>query len=78
MAQGVGGDRRSERIEAHGATILGVLGEKADITIDELRRRLAGEGLIFGDGAIRRFFKRRASTRKKRPRTPASGIAPTS
>ena len=74
----LGGDRRSERIEAHAATILALLDETADITIDELRRRLGDKGLIFGDGTIRRFFKRHAITRKKRPRTPASRIAPIS
>jgi transposase len=42
----LGGDRRSGRIEAH--------------------------------GAIRRFLKRHKITRKKRPRTPASRIAPIS
>lgn len=59
-----GGDRRSGRIEAHAETILALLDEKADITIDELRRRLGGKGLIFGDGTIRRFFKRHHAQKK--------------
>lgn len=70
-----GGDRRSGRIEAHGATILAVLEETPDITLDELRRRLADKGLIFGDGTVRRFLKRHRITRKKRPRTPPSRTA---
>lgn len=74
----LGGDRRSARIEAHGATILAVLDTTPDITLDELRHQLAGKGLIFGDGTVRRFLKRHAITRKKRPRTPASRIAPIS
>lgn len=73
----LGGDRRSGRIEAHGATILAVLDETADITLDELRRRLADQGLIFGDGTVRRFLKRHKITRKKRLRTPPSRTAPT-
>lgn len=73
----LGGDRRSGRIEAHGATILAVLDETADITLDELRRRLADQGLIFGDGTVRRFLNRHKITRKKRLRTPPSRTAPT-
>jgi len=74
----LGGDRRSGRIEAHGATILAMLEETKDITLEELRRLLADKGLIFGDGTVRRFLKRHKITRKKRLRTPASRIAPTS
>ena len=74
----LGGDRRSGRIEAHGATILELLEGARDITIDELRRRLADMGLTFGDGTLRRFFKRHAITRKKRPRTPPNRTAPMS
>ena len=74
----LGGDRRSGRIEAHGATILTILDDTADITLDELRRRLAGQGLIFGDGTVRRFLKRHKITRKKRPLTPASKTVPIS
>jgi transposase len=74
----LGGDRRSGRIEAHGATILAILDEVPDITLDELRRQLADKGLVFGDGTVRRFLTRHKITRKKRPRTRASRIAPTS
>jgi transposase len=74
----LGGDRRSGRIEAHGATILAMLDETTDITLEELRRQLAAQGLVFGDGTIRRFLKRHKITRKKRPRTPASRTAPIS
>ena len=69
-----GGDRRSGRVEAHGATILALVEETPDIAIEELRRTLADKGLVFGYGTIRRFFARHAITRKKRPRTPASRI----
>ncbi|MDD9993267.1 MAG: helix-turn-helix domain-containing protein [Rhodospirillales bacterium] len=40
----VGGDRRSGRIEAHSAPILGMLSDTPDVTIEELRRLLAGPG----------------------------------
>ena len=55
----LGGDRRSGRIEAHRALILGVLAETPDITIEELRHRLAGRGPGYGDGTIQRFLARR-------------------
>ena len=58
--------------------ILALLAEAPDITLEELRRRLAEVGLVFGDGTVRRFLKRHAITRKKRPRTPASRTDPTS
>ena len=74
----LGGDRRSGRIEAHKETILAMLKETPDAAIEELRRSLAQEGLVFGEGTIRRFLIRHGITRKKRPRTPASRIARTS
>jgi transposase len=74
----LGGDRRSGRIEAHGAMILAMLEETADITLQELRRQLGENGLVFGDGTVRRFLKRHKITRKKRRRMPRSKTARTS
>jgi transposase len=74
----LGGDRRSQRIEAHHAAVLAALGCDGDATIEEVRRDLASQGLSFGFGTIQRFFTRRHITRKKRPRTPQSKAAPTS
>jgi transposase len=72
-----GGDRLSGRIEAQAGTILGLLRETPDITIEELRRALVERGHAFGYGTIRRFFQRHAITRKKRPATPRNRTAPT-
>lgn len=74
----LGGDRRSGRIEAHKETILAMLKETPDAAIEELRRSLAQEGLVFGEGTLRRFLVRHGITRKKRPRTPANRTARTS
>jgi len=74
----LGGDRRSGRIEAHHETVVAALGPGRDATIEEVRASLAKQGLVFGFGTIQRFFARHAITRKKRPRTPASRIGPTS
>ena len=52
----LGGDRRSAHVEAHRDLIIGTLADTPDITIEELRRSLAGRG--FGYGAIQRFLVR--------------------
>lgn len=74
----LGGDRRSARIEGQAALIGRILGETPDITIDELRRALAGHGHPFGYGTIQRFFARHNITRKKRPATPVNSSGRTS
>lgn len=76
--KGQGGDRRSGRIEAHGAAVMAALGREKDASIEEIRRTLAGQGVIVSFGSIQRFFMRHAVTLKKRRRTPASRAAPTS
>jgi transposase len=74
----LGGDRRSDRIEAHHDAVVAALGPHRDATIEEVRASLALQGLSFGFGTIQRFFARHAITRKKRPRTRANRSAPTS
>ncbi len=74
----LGGDRRSDRIEAHHGAVMAALGPDRDATIEEVRASLAKQGLAFGFGTIQRFFARHAVTRKKRPRTQPSRIVPTS
>jgi transposase len=74
----LGGDRRSQRIDAHKDTVLAALGPDRDQTIEEVRRALAAQNLVFGFGTLQRFFRRHAITRKKRPPMPASRPARTS
>lgn len=74
----LGGDRRSGRIEAQADLVLGLLAERPDITVEELRLALVERGHAFGYGTLQRFFARRRITRKKRLRTPASRSGPTS
>lgn len=73
-----GGDRRSARIEAHAAVILGALERKSDITLADLRDELAGHGIGVSVAGLWRFFQRRRITLKKRPGTRPSRIGPTS
>lgn len=72
----LGGDRRSDRIEAHHDAVMAALGPDRDATIEEVRASLAQQGLAFGFGTIQRFFARHAVTRKKdfaRDRARSSG-----
>jgi transposase len=73
-----GGDRRSERIEAHADSILGLVQATPDLTLGELRSALLGQGLSFGISTLWRFFARRQMTLKKRPPTRPSRIGPMS
>ena len=61
-----GGDRHSQRIEAHAELILSALAAKSDITLAELRERLKERGVAVAIGTLWRFFKRRKITRKKK------------
>jgi transposase len=63
----MGGDRRSQRIEAHAKFILGEIKTKPDTTIMELRDKLRERhGLSFGYGTVWRFLARHRITRKKK------------
>jgi len=73
-----GGDRLSGRIEAHAGLILALVEETPDITLAELRERLAESGVTAGIATLWRFFKRRRITLKKSRRTRPSRIVPTS
>ncbi|MEC5293503.1 IS256 family transposase [Aurantimonas sp. C2-6-R+9] len=70
------GDRRSGRIEAEAGFLLALVDETDDITLHEMRRRLAEErGLKAGGGTPWRFFDRRGIT--YRAATSLSGSATT-
>ena len=73
-----GGDRRSARIEAYAALILGAYEATPDITLAELQALLAEHDIEVAIGTIWRFFKRRGITRKKRRRMRPSRTVPTS
>ena len=73
-----GGDRLSHRTEAHAGLIQTALDEVPDITLVELKERLAGQGAQVSVTALWRFCRRHKLTRKKRRRTPWSRTALTS
>ena len=70
-----GGDRHSQRIEAHAALIFSALAAKSDITLSELREQLRARGVAVAIGTLWRFFKRRKITRKKSRRTRPNSAA---
>ncbi len=71
-----GGDRHSQRIEAHAGLILSAVAARSDITLSELREQLRERGVAVAIGTLWRFFKRRKITRKKsRPMPPNSAAA---
>ena len=78
MPRRQGGDRRSSRIEAHADVILAAVAKQPDITLAELRERLAGHGVSVDIATLWRFFARRKITLKKSPGMQRSRIVPTS
>ena len=70
-----GGDRKSQRLEAHADLILNAVDEKTDITLAELQAKLRTQGVVAGRGSIWRFFQRHRITRKKRQRMRPSSVA---
>ncbi|WP_414645651.1 IS630 family transposase [Bradyrhizobium sp. 27S5] len=62
-----GGDRKSQRIEAHSQLILEAVTARPDITLAELRELLKRRGISTGIASLWRFFQRRKITLKKRP-----------
>jgi transposase len=61
-----GGDRRSDRIEAHRAYLLGLIRRQPDITLLEIEERLvANFGERFSSSVLWRFFDRHDITFKK-------------
>jgi transposase len=70
----VGGGRRA-KLADHGERVQALLAATPDITIAELKTRLAAEGVEVSPSAISRFLTACGLTRKKRPRTPPSRTA---
>jgi transposase len=63
----MGGDRRSQRIEAHADFIRARIKEQPDLTIMELREKIRERhGVGFGYGTVWRFLARHRITRKKK------------
>jgi transposase len=77
MPDRYGGWKRSP-LTAHAERVVALVAEHPDLTIEELRRRLAAEGVQTSRSALGRWLRANGLTRKKRASTPPSRIAPTS
>jgi len=62
----MGGDRRSEALEAHAPEILGWLEEKPDLFLREIVSRLTDAGVETSAMSVARLLVRHGITRKKR------------
>ena len=70
----IGGAKRSA-LAAHGERVHALVAAEPDLTIAELRHRLAAEGIAASRSGLGRFLIAAGLTRKKRPGTPPSGAA---
>jgi transposase len=66
----IGGSKRST-LAAHAERVHALLAAEPDLTIAELRTRLAAEGIAVSRSAVDRFLAGAGLTRKKRPSTPS-------
>ena len=75
--RGTGG-RPRHRLEPHAELVDRLLAARRDITLEELRGALAGEGVAVSRSGVDRYLKARGLTRKKRQRMPPSRSVPMS
>ena len=68
-AEPAGGGRRA-KLADHAELVHALLAAAPDITLAELRSRLAADGIAVSPSAISRFLTACGLTRNKRPRTP--------
>ena len=66
----MGGDRRSEALEAHAATILGWIEQTPDLFQREIVSRLAAQGVETSETGVARLFARHGIAHKKRLLSP--------
>jgi transposase len=77
QAKPMGGDRRSEALEAHAETILGWIRESPDLFLREIVARLGEREVETSQASAARLLARHGVTRKKRPWSPPSRPART-
>ena len=69
------GGWKQATLAAHGERLRTLVAAEPDLTIAELRTRLAAEGIATSRSGIGRFLAAAGLTRKKRPSTPPSRTA---
>ena len=69
--------RSRSPLQPHTDWLLALIGERADLTLEEIRGLLGERGVRVGVSSVWRFFDRHGISFKKKPCTPPSGNAPT-
>jgi transposase len=72
------GGRKRAKLAGHAERVQALLAAEPDLTITELRSRLAAAGIAVSRSALGRFLIAAGLTRKKRRSTPPSRTAPMS
>ena len=75
-ARAMGGDHRS-RLKEHRGFVLELIAKEPDLTLREMRRALAAQGIAVGLMTVWRFLAAHKLTLKKRASTPPSRNAAT-
>ena len=71
-AKPMGGHRKHRIVDDHRGWLLARIAAEHDLTLEEMRRELAGRGLVVGYGTVWRFCAHeRLSFKKNRARHPA-------
>jgi transposase len=78
LAPAAMGGKKPFALVAHADVVGALITAQPDITIDELKEKLAAAGIAVGRSSIGRFLVSLGLTRKKRRSMPASRIARTS
>ena len=63
-AKQMGGYKRSP-LDDHADVVLGLIEDRPDLTVEEIRAEIRKRGLFAGHGSVRRFFKRHGLSFKK-------------
>ena len=72
------GGYRPFALAAHEMLVRELIAQTPDQTLDELRDRLAGRGVMVGRTSVHRYLSALGLTRKKRPSMPPSRTGRTS
>lgn len=78
VAPGKIGGSKPYALTHHEGEVRALLAAQPDITLEELKARLADKGIVVGRSSVDRFLKAMGVTRKKRPCMPPSSNGRTS
>ncbi len=67
--------RSRSPLQPHTDWLLALIGERADLTLDEIRELLSERGVRVGVSSVWRFFERHGISFKKKPCTPPNSSA---